>query len=571
MREPEFWNDLSLDPCVHLIEASAGTGKTYGITALVVRLVAAGVPIERLLVVTFTRAATAELRDRVRRRLADAVRALDRHAAGAAEDDAFLRAFAADPGGDRAEVRRRLREAEARFDQAVIATIHSFCQQAQSWHAFETGAELGGELIPDASLLLEEIVDDLLVARRHGVDAALCRVLAGVWDRGLLARVARAATADLEMAILPEAAPDAASQALLEQAARDRGGAAELGLAERRALDRELGAFARAARRELRDRCARRGLLTYDDLVRGLADAVLDPARRAPVTAALRARFDVALIDEFQDTDARQWRIFRGVFDAPDRSLYLIGDPKQAIYNFRGANLDVYHAAKASAAADRRRSLPENFRSDWAFVAGLNHLMSRPPAFFADERAGFAAVTARARATRLRLPAGTPPAACAPLQLRLFAPPDDPGAFIESARALQLVPELVASEIVDLLESGARLPAPSDDGQAADRAVRPGDLAVLVRTHDQAAAVQAALTRRAVPAVVGGSGNIFQTEETTALRRWLAALESPRSGGAARAAAALPMFAWEARHLERPEAAEAADPEADLRWAAWIE
>ena len=152
----------ALQPGVTVLEASAGTGKTYQITNLVVRLVAEhGLRMSQVLVVTFTRAATAELQDRIRERLAAAAQALH----SGASSDAFLQRLVERAGPERRLWWLRVVQAQEAFDQALISTIHGFCQRVLQQHAFETGAELGLELISDDSEIIEQLVDDWLSAR----------------------------------------------------------------------------------------------------------------------------------------------------------------------------------------------------------------------------------------------------------------------------------------------------------------------------------------------------------------------------------------------------------------------
>jgi len=459
---------------VHLVEASAGTGKTYNIANLVLRLVAErGIALKRVLVVTFTRAATAELKDRVRRRLADALRVLEARDPAAVTDDAFLRTFreradeAALTVGD--DWTRRVRDALEAFDEAFITTIHGFCQRMLQQHAFESDADFGLELVSDAGAVLGEIVDDFLSRTLYAVGEAEYSFLTEEcgFKRDALVALARHAVDDPDVEVVPAAeayrledavaiarsvlaahgelaaALVGAVQALkqagrfkprqrtygagqtADQAAameawvrRVAAGEAEAGappeaVAHFFAMDKQLvdptepvseaviaalrplvglRGLAAASRRagfvaHVRERFDRanasRRVQTFQDLLRGLArrlDAPEGDPRRAALVEAVGARFDAALIDEFQDTDQLQWTLFRTLFGGGGHVLTLIGDPKQAIYGFRGANVHVYLDAKASAADVA--TMTRNYRSDAGVIAGLNHLMARD-GFFA--------------------------------------------------------------------------------------------------------------------------------------------------------------------------------------------
>ncbi len=153
-----------------LIEASAGTGKTHTITSLLLRLVLEeGLRIDQTLVVTFTEAATADLRDRVRQRLRDALRAFENEGEASAGDDELVRSLRSrsEGAGSLEADTRRLAAALRDFDEAMVSTIHGFCHRVLSEHAFELGAALGAELVPDEGPLLDEIVRDFWVRELH--------------------------------------------------------------------------------------------------------------------------------------------------------------------------------------------------------------------------------------------------------------------------------------------------------------------------------------------------------------------------------------------------------------------
>ena len=261
-----------------MLEASAGTGKTFTIAALAARYVAEGhARLPELLLVTFGRAATQELRERVRERLVSAERGLRDPAAARAGDDADVwRCSRTSPDDEVALRRRRLATALADFDAATIATTHGFCQQML------TGLGIAGDAEPDATFvetiddLVVEVVDDLYL-RKFAAPAPARRRSTG---RG--PRLARRAVDDPQARLEPAGAT------------RHRGDAA--GLRDGRAA-------------EVERRKRRRGLLDYDDLLTRLPTRwPTRPRRRAQ---RLRARYRVVLVDEFQDTDPVQWDILR--------------------------------------------------------------------------------------------------------------------------------------------------------------------------------------------------------------------------------------------------------------------
>lgn len=420
-----------------VIEASAGTGKTFTLEHLIVDRVLAGVPLERILVVTFTEKATAELRRRVRAKLIE-VRTSTR-------DDPEGPSWPIDE-----EAKGRLSLAERRFPSAAISTIHSFCQRALSEHAFlsrrlfkETVVdgrrvfheawryvvrhELAREpeLVPFLETWLTEgrDLDELerllfAVSRKPGVGPAL--------DLFELERAMNAIRLqDVENAAREASAvrrvnrPWTAKEALQEVAAvisrvKQNGRLFELDdrlrepldallHSERRSLERSAtGAALLPQLAALKDALAplevflvhailprvearaaemkrSRGLVDFDDLLHLLDEALSEPERGETLAAALRARYRVALIDEFQDTDLVQWRIFRRLYLGREREerLYLIGDPKQAIYGFRGADVYTYLLAKKEIEAEGGRVVPlvECHRSTRALVEAYNHVI----------------------------------------------------------------------------------------------------------------------------------------------------------------------------------------------------
>jgi exodeoxyribonuclease V beta subunit len=340
-----------------VLRASAGTGKTYTIAGLVARYVAEGVcELPQLLVVTFTRAAAAELRDRVRARLVAARSHLEAIVAGGSPttDDEAL-AVIADAELTEVERRaRRLATALADFDAATITTIHGFCQQVLGGLGLGADLDPGEELAEDVGDLLEEVVDDVLVGRFAGSDDP------AVTRRNLL-ELATTVVGNPDAAVVPDPSS-------VDGEARQR---AEL---------------VAQVRQRFQARKRQRQLLSYDDLLTRLRDALRDPARGDAAVATLQRRYQVALIDEFQDTDPVQWDIVARAFDGPDATLVLIGDPKQAIYAFRGADVHAYLEAVTSTAdhATLATSWRSSQRARWpsgsraARERSANGLASRP-------------------------------------------------------------------------------------------------------------------------------------------------------------------------------------------------
>lgn len=498
---------------VTVLEASAGTGKTFTIAALAARYVAAGTPLPRLLLVTFTRAATGELRERVRQRLASAERGLAGALAGAPvpDGDAVLALLADGPPDEVETRRRRLADALADFDAATIATTHGFCHHVLGGLGVVGDVDRDVEFVDDPGDLVEEVVDDLFVRRFAGDERE------PPFDR-------RQA---LDIAWLAVRNPDA----VLEPSDVD----ADSHPAMRWRL-------ARAVRAELERRKRRRGVITYDDLLTRLAGTLADPQRGEAARRRLRERYHVALIDEFQDTDPVQWDILRRAFGDGGPTLVLIGDPKQAIYAFRGADVHAY--LSAAARAGQRATLTTNWRSDQGLLDAYDALFGDAALGHPDIPYRVARAPAAHRASRL-----IDPPVAAPLRLRAMT--RDPQlvaltakGYVSAPPARQLVADDCAGDIAGLLASGARVASRHADGtDAGHEPVRPAHIAVLVGTNRDARLVQQALSAAGVPAVLAGVGSVFATPAATHWLRLLEALEQPTSPTRARLAALTPFVA----------------------------
>src|SRR4051812_32467496 len=492
---------------VTVLEASAGTGKTFTIAALAARYVAEGFALDQLLMVTFTRMATGELRERVRERLVSVEAALE---GTPSPDDAVARLLAKGTPEEVRVRRDRLAAAIADFDSATIATTHGFCQEVLGGLGVLGDVESDTTFVEDVTDLIEEVVDDLYVRR-------FARRGAPQFTRAEAMEIARAAIENPAAPVEPADAPENSIAALRVS-------------------------LARAARRELEARKRRAGVMTYDDLLTRL-QSTLEGESGEIAAARLRARYRVVLVDEFQDTDPVQWQIMGTAFGDGSTTLVLIGDPKQAIYAFRGA--DVYAYIEAARTAGAQATLTTNWRSDQGLLDAYD-------ALFGGAKLGHEGIVYRqvhaANAGGRLLGAPDP----APLRVRLV-PRGDVGltqqgyARLEPAR--QHVACDVAADIVSLLRSGASI-----EGEGP---VRPGHIAVLVRTNRNAARVRDALEAVDVPAVINGAGSVFGTEPALEWLRLLEAIERPSNPPRARAAALTPMFGWTAEDVA------AADDEAE--------
>jgi len=600
--------DCPLDG-TRLIEASAGTGKTWNLCALYLRLLLeSDLKVADILVVTFTNAATAELRERIRSRIAETLARL--RGTAPPGTDPFVGDLLARLRGPIEDklLDTRLELALHSFDEASILTIHGFCQRALAELPFSTGMPMQLSLLADDSELRLQVVHDFwrrriagaalppalaaqllerkftpqrlaeLLARRLGkplarlrwpeaLDAPLAApddaALAGAFDtarrlwsagREHIAAILREAQSRLhkthyadeplqlalqswDALLAGPAVPDslagldklellgsarlrpnkglappaphaffAAAQALLDLL-HARGQALEL---QRLQLLRELldegPAALRRAKREQR-------VLAFDDMLFNLHQRLAAPGGAA-LAQALRRRFGAALIDEFQDTDPLQYAIFRAIYHGSDAPLFLVGDPKQAIYSFRNADLHTYLRARGDARAEY--TLAENQRSTPQLLDALNALFGANPRAFMLDGLDYPPVRCGPKPRTPLHEAPQPPRAA--LQLWQL-PRDDEGQPLPKAEAMRLSLDACASEIARLLASDARL---------GERALAAGDIAVLVRSHAQGAAMRRALSGFSVGSVELSQASVFDSADAADLERVLAAMLEPQ-------------------------------------------
>ncbi len=506
---------------ITVLEASAGTGKTFAIVALAVRYIAEGRRPDELLLMTFTTAATSELRERLRRALNDARDGscghVDARHADAPDELAEILADApADVVRDRIQ---RLDYAIANFDAVTVATTHSFCHQVLRGLGVAGDVDADAGFVEDLEGLVEEVVDDIYA--REYVSGPGAPPFDHATARGVGRTAVRQAFAELTPHALEPVTP-----------------------AECRV------AFAFDVRAEVDRRKRRAGLLTYDDLQGRLRDVLIDPARGPVVAERLRTRFSVVLIDEFQDTDPVQYRIVYEAFARSGTALVLIGDPKQAIYGFRGADVRAYLAA-AHAATDRR-SMTTSWRSDADLLRACDGLFGA--ARLGDPEIVYQRLEAAARSGAPR-PRGLPDGA--PLRVRVvhredLAAGDLTGATILAPRAREIVAGDLASDVVRLL--------------ADDNEITPGQIAVLVRKRSHATLIRDALRAAGVPAVISQVGSVFATAVALEWLRLLEAIDRSSSRSAVAAAALTVFCGWDAERVSRADDLRVGRPPRDAGW-----
>jgi exodeoxyribonuclease V beta subunit len=468
-----------------VLEASAGTGKTFALAGLVTRMVAEGsAKLDEMLLITFGRAASQELRERVRGQIVGALAAF---ADPSTANTDLLRHLIAT---DCAARHQRLRDALAGFDAATIATTHQFCHIVLKSLGVAGDSDSGVTLVESLDELVSEIVDDLYLAR-FGNDAD-APTLTYRDAQKLAAQVVRNPATELRPL---EADPDSHTAQCLS--------------------------FARDVLDELEIRKRRRGILGYDDLLTRLADALADPDSAARVR--MPQRWPVVMVDEFQDTDPVQWQVIERAFVGRS-TLILIGDPKQAIYAFRGGDIDTY--LRAAETAGDKQTLGINWRSDAALVDRLQVVLGGAqlggPGIVVHD------VTAHHQGHRL---AGAPHND--PFRLRVVTRSGKGTRTIGIDKLRGHIGADLAADIGALLSSGATF-----DG----RPLEARDIAVIVETHKDARACDSALTEAGIPAVYTGDSNVFGS---AAAQDWLCLLEAfdqPHRPGLVRAAASTVFF-----------------------------
>jgi exodeoxyribonuclease V beta subunit len=594
----------------NLIEASAGTGKTYAIACLYLRLlVESNLSPEQILVVTYTEAATEELRGRIRSRIREALDVFD----GMEPEDAFIEGLHANISGkgpERGDARDRLDRALKSFDLASIFTIHGFCLRALQDNAFESGSLYDTELITDQSDLLQEVVDDFW-RRNFFADSApllsyalrnkltpdyftgflkgmlgnpklhilpafdldqlttigeecqqLFTAVQNMWqerngeikalietDKGLSRNKdwykpeLLPALFDAMTAYASSGNPydiftgfEKLSSSGIIKGKKPTGTAIThpffdlceelLQIVTRRflAFRSELIAF---ARERLPTRKRELNIRFFDDLLTDLYDALYGE-RGEELAARLCLKYRAALIDEFQDTDPVQYDIFRKIYAEPSCPLFLIGDPKQAIYSFRGADIFAYLQAAADVDDDKRYTLTGNYRSTPRLLTAFNTVFRNDiNPFVFDQITYYNVQSGKGEGYD---PLSLAETETAPLQV-WYLPPGIDGKDSNVGRANKEVPASVAAEIAHLLKDGQEGKACIDG-----HAVVPEDIAVIVRSHRQAGYIQDALRKLGIPSVMRSDKSIFSTDEAQEVCILLSALADPGSEPKIRAA-----------------------------------
>jgi len=590
---------------INLIEASAGTGKTYAIASLYLRLLVEQELLpEQILVVTYTEAATQELRSRIRNRIRDALEVME----GGKTTDAFLEELykkASETGMKR--VRALFERALGAFDTASIFTIHGFCLRALQDNAFESGSLYDTELVTDQTGLLRDIVEDFwrmhffrepapllgyTLRNRHSPETFISllknlhagsgvEVIPAFSDEEVITLDKECSAAYAETTALWREQREEVTQLLRSDKGLKRsqesyradlleplfadmdvfvagGNPYDLfgdfkkftasaiiegtklkntppdhplfGSCQRLheavqsrflALKAELVRFYRKSL-PLRKRAS--NVRFFDDLLEDLYRALLSDGGGAILAGQLRARYRAALIDEFQDTDPVQYEIFRTIYAGSDLPLFLIGDPKQAIYSFRGADIFAYMRAAREVSEERRFTLTDNWRSSPLLLDAFNTLFDNERRPFLYDEILYHSLAAGNRELKGRGEVSE----SEPMQLWFMDSGDEKSGLWTVEDAGAFASKAVAGEIVRLLQDGQTV--------VGGKPITAGDIAVIVRTHRQAAIVLNALSVRGIAGVMRSDKSIFATREAEEVRILLSALGDPGSEPKVRAA-----------------------------------
>ncbi|MBR9729236.1 exodeoxyribonuclease V subunit beta [Shewanella intestini] len=632
-----------------LIEASAGTGKTYTISGLYLRLLLghggqSPLSCEQILVVTFTNAATQELRDRIRKRIQQAFKRF----IGLPTNDEFIeQLYQQTPEEERSTALKRFDLALKTLDEAAIYTIHGFCQRVLSDMAFESSLLFESEFTLDDSEYLHHAVRDFwrevcyslsptiagLVSNHIATPDLLAhklRPLLGAaqakltitpsqfieLSENLVSSINRfkkswideqAQTYELlislplngvrfgkkadgypklqlqfeQLSLWAEHGQGLPPSKALEQLALsglklNKGGeiptkeqAPLLDQIERlsSAITEIIPAFLVRAQQGIKQRFneqkQQRNLMTPDDLLVTLANAI--DTQGSQLSQAIAKRFPIALIDEFQDTDPLQFKIFNQVYQPIDANslpstavsntsalgLLMIGDPKQAIYAFRGADIYTYIAARNQTQA--RFNLATNYRSSAGLVHAVNAIFNQHHDPFINQAIPFDLVNTPPSAANkviIESPSHQQAQATqtennnAALQIRLLAEHKENG--LNKTDARQMLSDDAANEIARLLTLAAQ-----GNCNINGAALRAKDIAVLVRDRNEAAVIKVALTERQIGAVFLSRDSVFNTNEAAEVALLLHALAAPKDERKLRAALATQLFGYNAEQIHQ--------------------
>ena len=607
-----------------MIEASAGTGKSWTVTLLYLRLIIEkNLTVDQILVVTFTDAATKELRDDIRNRLTEALAAFEQEIYLKEDEYSTLMASI-----DALAIRKEdaiwaLNRAKLSLDEAAIFTIHSFCQRALSESAFEAGLPFQNELMDADYELMQKLTDDfwrrnfyqappalLFKLQQHRItpDTLLNDVSIAVgkpyleiygpaaadpepekWQRlttlfneaiaswqknrqTLIALIQNPEqeeaylvsfknSADFCLSMMDEYAktghlPSSINSKLYWFGTKNKTKAKfdniehsffqhwqsfldcwdALNASSEDYINHIRIRLLQYLQTELPKEKLRLGVLSFDDLLLQLNKALNNNPKLAE---GLCKKYKAALIDEFQDTDPIQYKIFSRIFaKQSNHAVFLVGDPKQAIYSFRGGDIHTYLKAKSDIPEDKHYTLTTNWRSHPKLVSAFNTLYLSSDNPFKDKGIDYIKVDAG----NLVNDALVSPDKASPLRLwRINLDKDEPKSVVEIREEIA---NAVAGDIAKHLNE-----AQKNRCKIGDKEISGGDIAVLVRSHTQGDLIKQALTARGIPSVQSSKENIFQTHEAEEISRLLTSIIEPQREDLLRAALVTDLLGYKAKDL----------------------
>jgi len=468
-----------------IVEASAGTGKTYAVAALVARELALrdDLRIGNILITTFTRNAAMELRHRIRQRLI--ATAADLRGIGSQANDAVTDLLFDIDEAERLKRASRLERSLVEFDTATISTIHGVCSRVLRTAGVDLDTVVDAE---ETNRIVSEVVNDEIVsAAASGLR----------WDEVTLRSCLTTLLGDPFIEMWFD----------------------EKEIADQNLIDRLQNLKDLLAQCVQRIHSAMAATPDSNDLLRRACELVKDS--ESVVVKRLRQRFLVAIVDEAQDTDRLQWEFFTRLFPGDDkRSLVSVGDPKQAIYSFRGADVQAY--INFTKKGKNHRTLATNWRSDQPLVECLNEVFSE--ASF-GEGIAYGHVTASINHQASCLIGDVEP-----LEIIHVGETDSQQSLVEPA----------VRKVIHLLDQ-VQLKPPQAKSV---RALLPSDICILTRTGSVSRMVERRLAQEGIPAVSGGTSSVMTGRMAFDLRLLLEAIEKPSSNGHIRRAAATCFFGY---------------------------
>ncbi len=621
-------NTFNLITCplqgTHCISAGAGTGKTYAIAHLVLRLLLeCELPLDSILVVTFTEAATEELQDRIRQLLGEALTCLD-NPSNCTNDNLLAIITKQRQSKQVTSIRNLLERALYSFDESSVCTIHSFCHRILNDNAFESNVSFDTELVPNQDVLIRKAVIDfwrLLIDKESPLFIRF--LLESNWNPKRCFDLVYNRLGQIDITVTPQRIECdttqqenhflKAFQVVSKMWAHEKEAIEQLLLTSNslsrikynikrvplhiRAMDTYLKndlatpslfpSFVRFTASAIVDATKKRcdpivhpffdlcetvhanaqelqkvlqaklvqtkinlfsyvkdqldknkhesNLCTFDDLLINLYQA-LHHGKSSALSTFIKSKYTAALIDEFQDTDPTQYAIFNALFSNSHVPLFLIGDPKQAIYSFRGADIFTFFKATEQSPKTNQHTLSTNYRSHQRLIKAFNTLFAQHrDTFIYPEIPYHTLDTPDSLHSDVALHIANKPI-CSSLKIIFCKKNESDAKPISKVHAQSLIGDAIIKEIILLLSKG------SIATKESNKSVTPEMIAILVRTRAQARFLKEMLAQNHIPAVLHSAGNIFDTTEALTIHTVLSAIAHPKNHGTVKAALCTTLF-----------------------------